>query len=231
MTYNNDIDVIEQKAGQIKIEAKTQSLYACIRYASKFMKRRTQIRKHRTLPNDVPITSIASIYELKEKHLSQEENEKVNEEMNCFIHHEKQHLTSLPPPPRTSSWAHKQFYHKSQIIYSTTKSEFNRPNNIVHEEVEENKTIASKEYNYEEQDTISNNNEEYNFEELLDTSYSLKDSNYDSSYALTLQKLSGETVLVNNKNKPNTAVLITLSPSALAAANAAIQKRQRIRNY
>lgn len=55
----------------------------------------------------------------------------------------------------------------------------------------------------------------------------------DSSYySSTMQKLCGVSLTKdsNAQNKTNTAVLISLSPVALAAANAARQRRQKIRN-
>ncbi|KAI9473948.1 MAG: hypothetical protein EXX96DRAFT_579960 [Benjaminiella poitrasii] len=240
MAYNDAIETVEQPSEPLRTETKTQSLYACIRYASKFMKIRTQIRKHRTLPNDVPVTSISTIYDLKEKcSFTYEDNEKVNEETIEFDINEKQHLMSLPPPPRASSWStnNKQYHHRSQIpVTPSTKVAFILPESTVQEEDEE--TILGNEENYrEEQENIlthddgTYDDEEYDVEDLLDTDYILNDTNCSSSYMLTLQKLSGNPTIVSQKSKTtNTAVLITLSSSSLAAANAAIQKRQRIRN-
>ncbi|KAI8993199.1 hypothetical protein BDB01DRAFT_775534 [Pilobolus umbonatus] len=46
-------------------------------------------------------------------------------------------------------------------------------------------------------------------------------------YQSTLDTLTGTSYVNSNEDRPNTAVLITLSSSALAAANAARQKRQK----
>ncbi|KAI9269570.1 hypothetical protein EDC94DRAFT_599260 [Helicostylum pulchrum] len=49
----------------------------------------------------------------------------------------------------------------------------------------------------------------------------------EDSYSSALKKLSGISFKYNPK--PNRAVLITLSPCSLAAANAARQRRQKFR--
>lgn len=51
----------------------------------------------------------------------------------------------------------------------------------------------------------------------------ITDSDY--YYSVTMQKLCGVSLTKDNSNKTNTAVLISLSPVALAAANAARQRR------
>lgn len=89
------------------------------------------------------------------------------------------------------------------------------PINLLHQfdnnEDEEEEESIEDEYEEDEENDLDN--------------YILQDQD---SYPSALQKLSGISFQSRTK-KSSTAVLITLSPCALAAANAARQKRQKIR--
>ncbi|OBZ87540.1 hypothetical protein A0J61_04406 [Choanephora cucurbitarum] len=162
------------------IPAKRQSLYTCIRYASRLMKIRTDIRKHRTLPNDC-----CDPYYSKEKYCADELNEKMS--LSCPTCPAYQHETQ---PTKVTS-------------YQETLDEKQAYETIVQHE----KMVPEDDEDDEEE--IS--------------------SYYTDEYELTLQKLSG--IQVNcHDNTTYTAVRIKMSPNALAAANAARQKRQKMRN-
>jgi hypothetical protein len=174
----------------MKTETKRTSLYTYIRSAHKMMKMRTEIRKHRTLPNDSY---------LEEKSFLDYDNEKLDIKVEPVSHH---HTNSLSPPP-SWSWRHRRQLALPPLETSTSPSSFNT-------------TEEDQEYDMDQDEfESSDDDEDFEQEEVMD------------DYLITLQKLSG--ITCTDKAKKNTAVLITLSPCALAAANAARQRRQRIR--
>lgn len=179
----------------IKTEIKRTSLYTYIRSAHKMIKMRTEIRKHRTLPNDAY---------LKEKCLV-EYNVKndVKVDPTPQLHHV--HTNSLSPPP---SWSWR---HQRQLALPPRVALESTPPTSLH-------TTEEEEYDLYHQDEFESSDDNEDFEEEQDVM---------DNYTLTLQKLSGITSV--DRPKKNTAVLITLSPCALAAANAARQRRQRVR--
>ncbi|KAI8073391.1 uncharacterized protein B0P05DRAFT_548292 [Gilbertella persicaria] len=155
---------------------KRQSLYTCIRYASKLIKMRTDIRKHRTLPNDY----CDLLYTKDEK-----------SSPACFYRPE----LSLPPKITFLSAGHEEFDEKQELKQAINQDLF--------DEEDEDKESSEVDYDSEEAEI---------------------DRYYTDEYDLTLQKLTGK---VDNATKRNTAVRIKMSPNALAAANAARQRRQK----
>jgi hypothetical protein len=168
----------------LKTETKRTSLYTYIRSAHKMIKTRTEIRKHRTLPNDAYLTEKCQYIE------------KID--TNKVVPHV--HTNALSPPP---SWSWR---HQRQLALPPLES----TSPVSFSEGEEEEDMEDQDDELE-----SSDDEDFEQEQELD------------NYSITLQKLSGITLV--DRVKKNTAVLITLSPCALAAANAARQRRQRAR--
>jgi hypothetical protein len=173
------------------------------------MKMRTEIRKHRTLPND----------HFQEKCLLQVEDhdeDNFNEKIEILNAHKSacpppllwsiRHTTQLALPPRLDliSNHNNNLLSQDQDLYSSSST---------------SSLSSCIKFNQQDSDDDDEDNE-HNY--VYGSSY---------SYSMTLQKLSGISFEDQNKPETNTAVLITLSPCALAAANAARQKRQKIRTY
>ncbi|KAG1098028.1 hypothetical protein G6F42_018071 [Rhizopus arrhizus] len=180
---------------RIKTESKrSSSLYTCI---SKLMKMRTEIRKHRTLPNDDFNEKIQVVDSIKTAVLPSAWSSR--------------HTTQLALPPRLNLISNHDF-----IIpppHPPQEQEFDSSSSTC---------SSSSCIKFNQQDSDDEEEDEHNYV------YGSSDS-----YSMTLQKLSGISFENDhaNKTKTNTAVLITLSPCALAAANAARQKRQKIRTF
>ncbi|CAO3619480.1 unnamed protein product [Mucor fragilis] len=200
---------------RIKTESKrSSSLYTCI---SKLMKMRTEIRKHRTLPNDL----------FQEKCLLQDDLLLEHEDEGDF--NEKIDVVdSIKPAAPPLSWSHR---HTTQLalpprLNLVSNHDFILPPSHLPQEQDfdsSSSTCSSSSY-------IKFNQQDSDCEEEDDHNYVYGSSD---SYSMTLQKLSGISFEDHhpNKTRTNTAVLITLSPCALAAANAARQKRQKIRTF
>lgn len=199
---------------RIKTESKrSSSLYTCI---SKLMKMRTEIRKHRTLPNDVFQEKCL----LQDDLLEQDDEEDFNEKIQVVDSIKtavlpsawsSRHTTQLALPPRLNLISNHDF-----IIpppHPPQEQEFDSSSSTC---------SSSSCIKFNQQDSDDEEEDEHNYV------YGSSDS-----YSMTLQKLSGISFENDhaNKTKTNTAVLITLSPCALAAANAARQKRQKIRTF
>ncbi|CEP16199.1 hypothetical protein [Parasitella parasitica] len=193
----------------IKTEPKRSSnLYTCI---SKLRKMRTEIRKHRTLPSNL-------IYQ--EKFLLQEEEEHESQDLNDY--NEKIDIIDIKSPPL--SWS----------IRHTTQLAFPPRFNLVHHD-DLLPPIQDQEFDSSSSSTCScSSHSKFNHQDSDDDddeeerqyNYVYGDSD---AYSATFRKLSGISFENQDKPKTNTAVLITLSPCALAAANAARQKRQKAR--
>ncbi|KAI8332998.1 hypothetical protein BD560DRAFT_415084 [Blakeslea trispora] len=183
------------------ISAKRQSLYTCIRYASRLMKIRTDIRKHRTLPNDC-----CDPYYTKEKlHVEDELNEK--------LPHHQYALNNVICPTCPA------YQHETQPILSS-KITFYAGNEEYDEKQALDAIIDEKEALQEEEESEADDS---TLEDETEISHY-----YTDEYELTLQKLSG-IALDCHDNTTFTAVRIKMSPNALAAANAARQKRQKMK--
>ncbi|KAI8080515.1 hypothetical protein BDF21DRAFT_493665 [Thamnidium elegans] len=189
-------------------EKKRQSIYTCIRYATKLIKLRTDIRKHRTQPNVIkPIkpkyyNNNSSHYFYGDDDDDEEEEDLYDEKHNSInIKYSSRHESQLALPSRDT------YISTTSII-----CEQNFDNNQDEEEEED------QEFDYNE--SLDDDDDSY-FD-----SYMMEDEDEDS-YSSALKKLSG--ISFKSNNKPNRAVLITLSSCSLAAANAARQRRQKIR--
>lgn len=199
---------------RIKTEYKrSSSLYTCI---SKLMKMRTEIRKHRTLPNDLFQEKCL----LQDDLLEQDDEDDFNEKIQV--------VDSIKPAAPPASWSHR---HTTQLalpprLNLISNHDFILP--LPHPPQEQDFDSSSSTCSssscvkLNQQDSYCEDEDEHNYV------YGSSDS-----YSMTLQKLSGISFEDDhpNKTRTNTAVLITLSPCALAAANAARQKRQKIRTF
>ncbi|KAI7895023.1 uncharacterized protein EV154DRAFT_496737 [Mucor mucedo] len=149
--------------------------------ASSLMSFRTDIRKHRTLPNNM-----LSKYQSNSISYCQEEEE---------FFDEKYDDVSVSYTSRSES----QLALPSRNKYTTTES-----------------ILEDDEFD-DDDDSIFDDDDEYD-------DYMMEDPD---SYSAALKKLSG--ISFKSKAGINRAVLITLSPCSLAAANAARQRRQKFR--
>ncbi|GAN05725.1 hypothetical protein MAM1_0100d05199 [Mucor ambiguus] len=198
----------------IKAESKrSSSLYACI---SKLMKMRTEIRKHRTLPNDLFQEKCL----LQDDLLEQDDEDDFSEKIKVV------HPIKPAAPP--SSWSHR---HTTQLALPP------RLNLISNHDFILPSSHPPQEHDFESSSSTCSSSSSTKFNQQDSDCEEEDDHNYvygnSDSYSMTLQKLSGISFEDSHPNKPrtNTAVLITLSPCALAAANAARQKRQKIRTF
>lgn len=207
------------------LEAKKPGLYTCIRYASKLIKLGSDIRKHRTLPSEDKHTMEVIPTTLLEKTKS---NYNYGDEETVFtLFNEK--CDYIPPPPSTTTTAkdcnyttrvESQLALPSRLRYVVTNP---RPAlDIVHQ-LYNNEDEEEEDEEEEEEEKKRNDYASYH-----PSSYT---SQQENARVQTLQKLSGIsfTSTVNQPQQQNTAILIKLSPCALAAANAARQRRQKIR--
>lgn len=222
MNFNNNNKSIET--------TKRQSLYTRIRYASKLLRLRTEIRKHRTLPNDfvmIQPTTHSATKNIKNYCYGEEDDEEVD---SVTIFDEKEELLITK---NYSLRGDSQLALPSRLKYfvTTTDDDTTMDDHHLHymndyykdEEEEEDVMVAEKEQeNTTTAATCEYDDDDSEDEDTEDLDNYMMDT---SPYTATLQKLSG----ISFNNKKNTAVLITLSPCALAAANAARQKRQKIR--
>lgn len=163
-------------------DKKRQSFYRCIRLASNIMSFRTDIRKHRTLPNNM-----ASKYHSNSISHCQDEEEIFDEKHDCIhVNYSSRRESQLALPSRKK-------YVKTESI------------------------LDEEEDVFDDDDSMLDDSDEYD-------DYMMEDPD---SYSSALKKLSG--ISFKSKTGVNRAVLITLSPCSLAAANAARQKRQKFR--
>ena len=179
--------IIEQK--HLMVESKRSSLSTYVRYASKLIKSKADIRNHRTLPDIDTAVNEKNYFYGDDYTRYTEDNVKILKE--CY--HQSRRESQLALPPR--------------LTYAVNATPLN-----VLREINQAKD--------EEEDLDEQENDQEN--QLL---------HQDHPHSFTLRKLYG--ISFENKHKPNnkpsTAILITLSPCALAAANAARQKRRQIR--
>lgn len=164
-------------------DKKRQSFYRCIRMASSLISFRTDIRKHRTLPNNM-----LSKYESNSISYCQDEEE---------IFDEKHDGVNVSYNSRRES----QLVLPSRNKYMTTESI------LEDDEFDDDDDSLFDDYDDEEYD-----------EDMMED---------PDSYSAALKKLSG--ISFKSRTCTNRAVLITLSPCSLAAANAARQRRQKFR--
>lgn len=207
MPYTTTIQI--EPSTERSLEAKKPGFYTCIRYASKLIKLGTDIRKHRTLPTKdtmkVIPQSLETINEKQKSNYNYEEEETV-----ITLYNEKAEYAPTVKDCNNnySTRVESQLALPSRLRYVVTNN--SRPLDIVHQ--------------------LYNNEDEEEYEEKA-TTYYPPSSTYnleENAHALTLQKLSGISFTSTN-NKQSTAILIRLSPCALAAANAARQRRQKTR--
>lgn len=162
-------------------DRKRHSFYRCIRLASNLMSFRTDIRKHRTLPNNM----VPKYHDNNISHC-QDEEELYDEKYNGInVNYTSRRESQLALPSRNK--------------YMTTAS------------------ILDEDDEFDDDDSIFDDTDEYD-------NYMMEDPD---SYSSALKKLSG--ISFKSNTGTNRAVLITLSPCSLAAANAARQKRQKFR--
>lgn len=207
MPYTTTIQI--EPSTERSLETKKPGLYTCIRYASKLIKLGTDIRKHRTLPTKDTMKVIPqSLETINEK---QKSNYNYGEEETVItLYNEKSEYTPTIEDCNNnySTRVESQLALPSRLRYVVTNN--SRPLYIVHK--------------------LYNNEDEEEYEEKA-TTYYPPSSTYtlqENAHALTLQKLSGISFKSKN-NQQSTAILIRLSPCALAAANAARQRRQKTR--
>lgn len=208
---SNHIQIEPATTHRIKTGSKrSSSFYTCI---SKLIKMRAEIRKHRTLPND----------HFQEKCLLQEEDhdeDSFNEKIEIVDAHKS---ACLPPP----SWSNR---YTTQLALPPKLNLISNHHDLLPQDQDfyssSSTCSLSSCIKFNQLDSDDEENDDDEEEEEHNYVYG---SSY--SYSMTLQKLSGISFEDQNKPKTNTAVLITLSPCALAAANAARQKRQKIRTY
>lgn len=177
-------------------EKKRQSIYTCIRYATKLIKLRTDIRKHRTQPN--------AIIPIKPKHYDNNSSHYFYGDDEEDLYDEKHDSINI----KYSSRRESQLALPSRNTYISATSiicEQNLDNNQDEEEFDDDESLNDDDDSYFD-------------------SYMVED---EDSYSCALKKLSG--ISFKSNNKLNRAVLITLSPCSLAAANAARQRRQKFR--
>jgi hypothetical protein len=212
MSYSIQIEPLTTtKMNHIKVieSSKRQSLYTCIRYASKLIKLPSEYRKHRTLPtNDSKM--ISTSYNNIKMTTTTESNNYCYDITNDDIDEEGEEETLYDEKDIILPNKHYATRHDSQLALPSRLQYVVNHNEDIKVEVQEN-------FDDEDDDEEEEEDNDDEFDNYI----------MDDSYTSTLQKLSG--ISFNSNNKKNTAVLITLSPCALAAANAARQKRQKIR--
>ncbi|KAI9359145.1 hypothetical protein BD770DRAFT_386691 [Pilaira anomala] len=197
-------------------EKKRQSIYSCIRYATNLMKVNTDIRKHRALSNNVvPITpkyDDSVISQCCYGDLADEEeifDEKFEQKYDTInIKYSSRRESQLALPSRNTYVTH------------VTNILCEKKIDNGHDEEEEDEETTDNESMF---DDLYDDDDDSDFDSDLD-SYYMED---EDSVSAALKKLSG--IVSKPTTKVNRAVLITLSPSSLAAANAARQRRQKFR--
>lgn len=221
MPYTTAIQIEPSTTTEKCLEAKKPGLYTCIRYASKLIKLGSDIRKHRTLPSKDRHTMEVIPTTLLEKTKSNYNYGEEDSVITLFNEKCDYTPTTTIDDCNYTTRVESQLALPPRLRYVVTNP---RPAlDIVHQ-------LYNNED--EEEDEEEGEKEEDKFEY---TSYRPSSNNYTlqqgNAHAQTLQKLSGIsfTSTVNQQQQQNTAILIKLSPCALAAANAARQRRQKIR--
>ncbi|KAK4519214.1 uncharacterized protein ATC70_009446 [Mucor velutinosus] len=176
---------------------------------------RTEIRKHRTLPNDLFQEKCL----MQDDFLEQGDEDAFNEKIKV--------VDSIKPAAPPSSWS---------LRYTTQLALPPRLNLISNHDFILRPSHPSQEQDFDSASSTCSSSSCNRFNQQ-DSDCEENEHNYvygsSDSYSMTLQKLSGISFEGDhhNKTRTTTAVLITLSPCALAAANAARQKRQKIRTF
>ncbi|KAI8883009.1 hypothetical protein K501DRAFT_285586 [Backusella circina FSU 941] len=160
-----------------------QSIYTCIRYASKFIKLRPDLRKSHpaTLHEKLPVATLD------------------DDETTLYDDKDEKRMTWLR--------------NESQLIYPSRFPGTHLVPEITKEEVEDEEEVDSSDFDPED---------------YIDDSDTDDVTEKDEAYFKAWKKLSGYTL---QSDEPKTAVLITLSPNALAAANVAKLRRKRVHTH
>ncbi|KAL9538424.1 hypothetical protein MBANPS3_010946 [Mucor bainieri] len=152
--------------------------------------------------------------------MEQDEEDDFNEKIEV--------VDSIKPGAPPSSWAHR---HTTQLALPPRLNLISNHDFILSpSDPPQEQDFDSSSSTCSSSSCIKFNQQDSDCEEEDEHNYVYGSSD---AYSMTLRKLSGISFQDEqpNRTRTNTAVLITLSPCALAAANAARQKRQKIRTF